>query len=155
MSVLYGLRGGNMSKPKGDRKNIRNPYNERNYLFDQYAFKKFIEAEDPYLGEQLETYIKRAIETYCTPLQRAYIYEYFNNYMYMEDIGIKYGVSKGTVSRVINRGMNNVIKCISVFDPRFKKFVNHTRIVVRPTSKEHQTHVKHKWSKLEGIKNDY
>ena len=95
------------------------------FILDKYAFKKWAREKDfdtEYI-ESLLRIIERSKTIMCTPLQRAYMYEYFTNRRPMIEIAEMYGVNKSTISRTISRGIYTIAKVMSCMDSRFDRVV--------------------------------
>lgn len=96
------------------------------FILDKYAFTQWSKQrglETEYINSLLRI-IERATVIMCTPIQRAYMHEYFTNRRTMTEIAEMYSVNKSTISRTISRGIYSIAKVISCMDSRFDRVVN-------------------------------
>lgn len=69
--------------------------------------------------ERVKRIVPLVLEECCTSKQEKYIMHYFGDGMTIPEIANMYGVNKGTVSRVIHRGLKNAYKYLRFVSPLF------------------------------------
>lgn len=99
---------------------------------DHAAFNLWLMAEGENNRAELDR-VKRilpiVLDECCTVTQKTYIMHYYGEQMSMPDIAERHGVDPSTVSKTIQRGLDNAYKPLRFMSPLFMRLPPRRRML--------------------------